>query len=236
MNRSLILYTAVILATIGAHLAAEFDEFISRSSCIPYSHSAGVHQITAPGLEPFDVLCDNSTVGPGWMVIQQRINGKTDFYRNWANYTAGFGSFSGDFFLGLEKIHRLTTAHRHELNVYMEKFNGQIENARYNQFEVAGENEQYKLTTVGNFTKDKAFDSLTWHYSEKFSTFDRDNDNFPELSCAEKLQSGWWFAYCGLCNLNGKYFDHQVEDVTGMYWVHHTSLKAVKMLIRPYHD
>lgn len=137
-------------------------------------------------------------MSPGWTVIQQRIDGKEDFYRNWANYTAGFGSLHGDFFLGLEKIHRLTKAHRHYLHVYMEQFNGKIENARYDQFEIAGESEQYKLTTVGNFIQLGAFNSLTWHYSEKFSTFDRDNDNFKDTNCAEKLQSGWWFAYCGL--------------------------------------
>ncbi|XP_062131104.1 ficolin-1-like [Drosophila sulfurigaster albostrigata] len=231
LNRSLLL-SAIAMLTIGGVDANE-SEFIATSSCIPYAQSPGIHQITAPGLSSFDVLCDSTIFGSGWTIIQQRIDGKEDFYRNWANYSAGFGSLNGDFFLGLERIHRLTSAHRHELNIYMEKFNGEVENAHYDRFQVAGEEENYKLSSVGNFTKGRVFDCLNWHYSESFSTYDRDNDNFKDTNCAEQRQSGWWFAYCGLCNLNGRYFDHEVQNVTGIFWTPRTSLKAVKMLIRP---
>ncbi|XP_064545442.1 angiopoietin-related protein 7-like [Drosophila montana] len=92
-----------------------------------------------------DVLYDNATAGPGWIVIQQRINGKEDFYRNWATYRAGFGSFEGDYFLGLERIHRLTSAQPHELYIHMEGFDDNITYYRYEQFAIAGENAQYRL-------------------------------------------------------------------------------------------
>ena len=38
-------------------------------------------------------------------------DGKTEqLYRNWLAYKTGFGYLSGNFWLGLEKIHRLTNA------------------------------------------------------------------------------------------------------------------------------
>ena len=34
-----------------------------------------------------------------------------DFYRNWTDYQQGFCSLDGEFWLGLDDIHRLTAAY-----------------------------------------------------------------------------------------------------------------------------
>ncbi|KAH8371761.1 hypothetical protein KR093_008787, partial [Drosophila rubida] len=152
----------------------------------------GVHRISVSGIDPFDVLCDSKLAGPGWIVIQQGINGEQDFNRDWASYREGFGSLDGEFFLGLEKIYRLTNSRRHELYMQYVHYNTVIL-ARYDDFKISDESSGYALS-VGEFSGNKHL--LTYGDKMKFSTIDRDNDN-ASGSCAEMFESGWWYNGCG---------------------------------------
>jgi len=47
----------------------------------------------------------------GWILIQRKVSGGlVSFNKNWVAYREGFGSTAGNdnYWLGLEKIHRLT--------------------------------------------------------------------------------------------------------------------------------
>ncbi|XP_043070277.1 fibroleukin-like [Drosophila grimshawi] len=120
-------------------------EDLKEINCTSFGDAPCVHKISFSHYS-FDVLCDSETAGPGWIVIQQRINGKEDFNRSWTTYREGFGSFDGNFFLGLDKVHRLTSYKPHEFYIHLENFEGEIEYARYKQFEIAGESDEYKLS------------------------------------------------------------------------------------------
>lgn len=43
---------------------------------------------------------------------QKRFDGSVDFYRSWSDYVNGFGSISGEYWLGLEKLYRLASSTR----------------------------------------------------------------------------------------------------------------------------
>ncbi|XP_064545445.1 fibrinogen-like protein A [Drosophila montana] len=220
---------------ICARKLKSFEEKPVYSECTVFADASGIHVINPDQEDPFNVLYDNTTAGPGWTVIQQRINGKENFYRDWATYRAGFGSLEGDFFLGLDKIHRVTSAQPHELYIHMEGFDGIIKYYRYEEYAIAGEDDQYRLNISGKAVGNARGDELSYHNNQKFSTYDRDNDNWNSGNCAskDKYAGGWWYKHCVGSNLNGKYYNFMVDKYDAIYWDGYVSLKTVKMLIRP---
>ena len=83
-------------------------------------------------------------------MFQKRLDGSVDFDRVWNDYKQGFGNLSTEFWLGLDKIHRLTKG-RSKLRVDLEDFNGQTAYAEYDLFEVADEGNKYRLT-IGTYS------------------------------------------------------------------------------------
>ena len=97
------------------------------------------------------MFCDQTTVGKGWLVFQKRFDGLVDFYQGWTEYKSGFGPLAGEFWLGLDKILRLTNSGSYKLRVDLEDFAGNTSYAEFDLFEVASEGEKYKLS-VGTYT------------------------------------------------------------------------------------
>ena len=89
-------------------------------------------------------------------MFQKRVNGSVDFYLFWSDYKRGFGDLSGEFWLGNDKIHRLTSDGSKMLRVDLEDFEGNTAYAEYDMFGVMSENDKYKLI-VGNYSGMKLF-------------------------------------------------------------------------------
>ena len=111
--------------------------------------SNGVYTIVPDGVDAFDVFCDQTTNGGGWTVFQKRLDGSVDFYRNWTDYRRGFGDLSGEFWLGLDKIHRLTSQTNNKLRVELEDLDGNTAYVEYDTFAVADEADKYGLSVEG---------------------------------------------------------------------------------------
>ena len=92
------------------------------------------------------MVCDQITAGGGWLEFQKRLDGSVDFYRGWAEYKHGFGNLTGEFWLGLDNVHRLTSSGNYKLRVELEDFAGKSTYAEYNSFQVASEGDKYRLS------------------------------------------------------------------------------------------
>ncbi|XP_020783807.2 microfibril-associated glycoprotein 4-like [Boleophthalmus pectinirostris] len=200
--------------------------------------ASGVYTIY-PFLPTFPVMvyCDMETNGGGWSVIQRRMDGTVNFYRGWEPYVMGFGKADGEYWLGLEFIHKITARGKHELLVEMEDFDGKKASALYTSFSVEGDCNGYKLNVSG-FVDGGAGDSLSYHNNQKFTTFDNDQDNF-EKNCAKLYLGAFWYDSCHFSNPNGIYrwgLDPSIFAI-GIEWKtwkgYNYSVKSISLKTRP---
>ena len=105
-----------------------------------------MYTIDPDGEGAFNVFCDQKTAGGGWTVFQKRLDGSVDFYRNWDDYKNGFGNLNSEFWLGLDKIYRLTEKKRNRLRVDLEDFTSSNAYAEYGWFAISNETTKYKLS------------------------------------------------------------------------------------------
>ena len=174
------------------------------------------------------------TDGGGWTVFQRRQDGSVDFYRNWTDYEDGFGNLTGEFWLGLGEINRLTKEQSNTLRVDLGDFDGNTSYAQYTTFSVGNSTTEYTLT-VGGYSG-TAGDSLDYHNGMKFSTRDNNNDDYSG-TCAQHYQGAWWFNTCIHSHLNGRYYHNpNVSYAYGIIWYHWKgfsySLKFTEMKTR----
>jgi hypothetical protein len=192
---------------------------------------SGIYEIDPRDrLGSFDVYCDMETDGGGWTVFQRRKDGSEDFNRNWASYKEGFGELYGEFWLGLDKIHRLS-ANRVTLRVDMMANDNSKAYARYEDFTIGNEKSLYVIY-FGSYSG-TAGDSLKYHIGANFSTSDRDNDQDP-VNCASRWSSGWWYSRCHHTHLNGQYRPGTSSwgNVIWDAFKHTDSLKAAEMKLK----
>ena len=85
-----------------------------------------------------------------WTVFQRRVSAHVDFFRDWASYKVGFGDPSGNFWLGLDKLHELAKPGAGaKLRIDMKVRTGESYFAEYSKFEVENEAAGYRLTVSG---------------------------------------------------------------------------------------
>ncbi|XP_039973312.1 tenascin [Xiphias gladius] len=177
------------------------------------------------------VYCDMETDGGGWTVFQRRMNGKTDFYRTWSEYRAGFGNLSEEFWLGNEVLHNLTSVGPVSLRVDMQSGNDTAY-AHYANFSINSEERHYTLTVSG-YTG-TAGDSMRYHNGRPFSTRDKDPDPLG-IHCSKAYMGGWWYKNCYKTNLNGLYGINSNNQ--GIVWIDwkgkDSSIPLTEMKFRP---
>ncbi|XP_077379884.1 fibrinogen-like protein 1 isoform X1 [Festucalex cinctus] len=211
--------------------------------------ASGLYVIRPDGFPTaLSVYCDMNN-GGGWTIFQRRRDGTQDFDRAWVEYKHGFGDLhspDGEFWLGNDALHHLTSQGKHDLRINMEDFEGKESFAEYKNFKVDSETDLYRLH-LGEY-QGNAGDALAdQHASEqqvpgsssdgvKFSTYDKQPGG--DGKCVRHSKSGWWFTRCDSGNLNGHYYKgpYQAMRDDGMVWyTWHGwwySIKSVVMMVR----
>ncbi|GFR91130.1 ficolin-1, partial [Elysia marginata] len=124
-----------------------------------------------------DILCDTETDGGGWIVIQIFIvTGLTTRTVN------GFGNLRGDFWLGNDAIHNLTSKEDCELRIDLVIDNEDFY-AKY-RLEVGDHSGTLDVLDTAN--------ALSRYNGQGFSTHDRDNDRSSD-NLAVKYHGAWWY-------------------------------------------
>ncbi|CAH1239611.1 FIBCD1 [Branchiostoma lanceolatum] len=191
---------------------------------------------------PVNVYCDQTTDGGGWTVVQRRFNGSLEFYRFIDAYRDGFGNARGEYWLGLDTIHRLTAQNSCELYIELEDWAGNVKYARYSTFSV-GPGDNYTLI-IGGYSG-TAGNGMDLNSGLNFTARGSDPEAILDISMAQFYGGGWWYFWLGShSNLNGPYFrdtdGFKVNDGNGpgVLWSPfndsvYYSLRKTKMMVRP---
>ena len=150
----------------------------------------------------------------------------------------------GNFWIGLEEIHQLTTRHDVSLYIDIETFEGEPFTLKLQTFYVGNAASNYVIHFTGySHSSDRVKVDLfpSSYDGMMFTTRDRDND-LKDYNCAsEDHRGGWWYKKCARINPNGNYEGDVTPTATAMHacYIDTTSgctnskaLKAVEMIIR----
>ncbi|CAC5382799.1 Fibrinogen-like protein A,Ryncolin-4,Angiopoietin-related protein 7,Angiopoietin-related protein 1,Ficolin-3,Ficolin-1-B,Ficolin-2,Ryncolin-1,Tenascin-R,Fibrinogen-like protein 1,Tenascin-X,Fibrinogen C domain-containing protein 1-A,Ryncolin-3,Tenascin,Fibroleukin,Fibrinogen C domain-containing protein 1,Ryncolin-2,Angiopoietin-2,Angiopoietin-related protein 2,Microfibril-associated glycoprotein 4,Ficolin-1-A,Ficolin-1,Fibrinogen C domain-containing protein 1-B [Mytilus coruscus] len=194
---------------------------------IPIQCPSEVYKIYPTATSHLDVYCDMETAGGRWT---RRIDGSTDFYREWSDYEQGFGRLDSEYWLGNQNIHTITSSGNYELYIHLEDFDGKTIYAQYSTFNVEDSQSNFILHISG-YTGN-AGDSLKYHNNMMFTTTNKDNDRWSQDNCADLRKGAWWYKHCIKSNLNGKYGYRNNGQIIWKSWKIKESMKSTKMMIK----
>ncbi|CAD7078078.1 unnamed protein product [Hermetia illucens] len=179
----------------------QYESIVNKlpSDCGQVNHTAAGLYLIAPAGQHRPTLAHCSS---GWTAVQRRFDGSVDFNRSWEAYAQGFGSPSGEFWIGNDILHHLTADNCTRLKIIMQDIYDNTWYALYDYFYVSSREDGYRLH-VGGYSGN-ASDALDYQNRMQFSAIDVDRD-ISNTHCAANYEGGWWFSHCQHANLNGRY-------------------------------
>ena len=156
--------------------------------------------ITVPTFPLQSVLSVNN-----WIVMQQIVDAPQSFNRPWSDFKAGFGTYNGNFWLGLEKIYQMTNSGSYRFRIEVMTTTWKWFSAEYDSFSISPESSQYKLSIsgysgdTGDVMLDRRSNGVGYLLSMPFSTYDRNNRKqlrrCPRMWLVAQpmfLDQSWW--------------------------------------------
>ncbi|CAC5410847.1 unnamed protein product [Mytilus coruscus] len=166
-------------------------------------NSDGVFNIYPKGNDnPVPVYCKLEN-GTKWTVIQRRTNGSVDFYKTWNEYKKGFGNVHGEYWLGNDVIHNISSNGRHKLRIFLGAENGTTYIAEYSTFRVGDENTNYLINVTG--------------YSGSADKYPRDHNDVRDPNCGlyriYPSDISGFETYCDMTTEGGGWLDNAQQNM-----------------------
>ncbi|KAK6194975.1 hypothetical protein SNE40_000497 [Patella caerulea] len=190
------------------------------------SQFGGVREIQPDISKPsFQVKCTPTVglipMGTLVTVIQQNLLQDQGFFdRTIQDFKDGFGDVAGDHFIGLDKIHLITSSSAYDMIMAMVNIYGSDLDfdkyiyMKYYNFQISDFSKKYKMSVSSSgalFTD--YYDQLEYLNGTSFSAKDDDNDGIKFVNCAAVNNHGFWYnAACNGCVLKASpcYLDDRV--------------------------
>ncbi|XP_042867272.1 ryncolin-1-like [Penaeus japonicus] len=197
------------------------------------STTSGVYEIypfSCSCREPVRVWCDMETDGGGWTVFlaRQRQTPQVDFNRSWTEYKEGFGDPTGEFWLGNEMLHRITSSRKYSLRVDLTLTNQIQQFAEWEEFRLGSETDKYRMNLENYLSLSTTYSNCLNIDNRYFTTYDRDYD-YSSGNCAASIGGGWWTYNCRYMHLTAVYNQSLNVTCTGT----RLQISSAQMKVRP---
>ena len=152
------------------------------------------------------------------------------FERTWQDYENGFG-VSGNHWLGLKHIHRLSSRGKQMISLIYKTQNGNMLDGEWDSFTVDSAVNRYKLSLGPSR---KSIDVMQSAKGQPFYIPDKSKTSGTvQMRCGLRFSGGWWFGNCSdrrsnLINLNGQ-FNATDADKSVFVGTHVVKYAAIKM-------
>ncbi|KAH8256023.1 hypothetical protein KR026_005099, partial [Drosophila bipectinata] len=152
-----------------------------------------IQEIQLPGSDPFNVSCySDENEGSGWMLVAQKKSYSNVFNRTYEEFKNGFHHSNQDSFIGLERLHMITSRRPHQIMYFEEYINSDDSYfMKCDHFILGNENEGYNLKEIDRCTGD----TYLLDEGAKFSSFDRNFEDILGRNFAKEHGIGWWFNF-----------------------------------------
>ncbi|KAL1445494.1 hypothetical protein MTO96_045000, partial [Rhipicephalus appendiculatus] len=177
-------------------------------------------------------------------VIQKRGqygNNVFYFYRDWTEYSSGFGDPAEEYWIGNQALHALTSGDEvMALRIFLGNTTDEGVWIDYESVRISGGSDYYRMQ-IGELLGPEGWDAMSSCNNMAFSTFNSDSDQSTD-NCAVKYKGAWWYKYCFDSNLNGLNLNgYHSSDTAGIDWMADStgelgsqySYPWVRMMIRP---
>jgi hypothetical protein len=117
----------------------------------------------------------------------------------------------------------------------MENYDGSRDYAHYNVFTVHEAATAYRMNVDAFGYRGSIKELLSYHDNQRFSTYDRDNDDSSSNCCKDRDGGGWWYKACyKLGNFNGVYGKREMGGV-GYYTGVDVQIRNVEIKVKAMH-